>query len=64
MGGRISAVLVIIGVESMLSCLVGARLILTAYMICCSILASIDNFAYFLLNPVIQDNNTVKHELS
>ena len=36
----------------MLSCLVGARLILIVQMICCRTSAPIDNLAYFLLIPV------------
>ena len=50
--GRISAILVMIGLKSMLSCLVGARLILIEHMICCNTSAPIDNFAYFLLASV------------
>ena len=50
--GRIFDVLVIIGLKSILSCLVGARLILIAHMICCSTSAPIDNLAYFLLVAV------------
>ena len=47
--GRISAILVMIGLKSTLSCLVGARLILIEHMICCNTSAPKDNFAYFLL---------------
>jgi hypothetical protein len=31
----------------------GARLILIVHMICCNMSARIDNFAYFLLNPIL-----------
>ena len=49
----------------MLSCLVGARLILIEYLICCNTSAPIDNFAYFLLSSILfVEYNTVKHELS
>ena len=49
--GKISDVVVIIGLKSILLCLVGgARLILIVHMICCS--TKIDNFSYFLLDPV------------
>ena len=50
--GRISAILVMIGLKSTLSCLVGARLILIEHMICCNTSAPKDNFAYFLLAAV------------
>jgi len=42
-----------IGLKSILSCLAGARLILIVHMICCNMSARIDNFAYFLLNPIL-----------
>jgi len=41
-----------IGLKSMLSCLVGASLILIQHMICYNTSASIDNLTYFLLYPV------------
>ena len=50
--GSIFDVLVMIGLKSMLSCLVGARLILIVHMICCNTSAPTDNFAYFLLVAV------------
>ena len=54
-----------IGLKSILSCLVGARLILIVHMICCNTSAPIDNFAYFLLFSILfVQYNTVKHELS
>ena len=37
---------------SILSCRVGARLILMLQIICCNTSAPIDNFAYFLLNLI------------
>ena len=48
--GRISHVLVIIGLKSIFSCLVGARLILIVHMICCDTSAPMDNFIHFPLN--------------
>ena len=51
--GRIFDALVMIGLKSILSCLVGARLILMLQIICCNTSAPIDNFAYFLLNSVL-----------
>ena len=49
----------------MLSCLVGARLILIEYMICCNTSAPIDNFAYFLLSSILfVQYNTVKHDVN
>jgi hypothetical protein len=63
--GSIFDVLVIIGLKSTLSCLVGARLILIVHMICCNTSAPIDNFAYFLLFSILFFRyNTVKDELS
>ena len=54
-----------IGLKSILSCLVGARLILIVHMICCNKSAPIDNFAYLLLFSILfVQYNTVKHELS
>jgi hypothetical protein len=50
--GRIFDVLVIIGLKSILSCRVGARLILLLQIICCNTSAPIDNYACFLLAPV------------
>ena len=47
--GKISDVFVISGPKSMLSCLVGARLILILQIICCSTSAANDNLLYFLL---------------
>ena len=54
-----------IGLKSMLSCLVGARLIFIVHRICCNTSAPIDNFAYFLLFTIlfVQYSNA-KHELS
>ena len=54
-----------LALKPMLSCLVGARLILIEYLICCNTSAPIDNFAYFLLSSILfVEYNTVKHELS
>jgi len=50
--GSIFDVLVIIGLKSILSCRVGARLILLLQIICCNTSAPIDNYACFLLAPV------------
>ena len=52
--GSIFDVLVMIGLKSILSCLVGGRLILIVHMICCNThRLAIDNFAYFPLNSVL-----------
>ena len=47
--GMISDVFVISGRKSMVSCLVGARLILIVHIICCSTSAAKDSLMYFLL---------------
>src|SRR5581483_5937374 len=63
--GRILFVLVIIGLKSIVSCLVGDLLILIVHIICCSTSAPIDNFAYFLISSLLYvQYNTEKHELS
>lgn len=53
--GTISEILVMIGLKSMLSCLVGAHLILIEHMICGNRSAQIDNFAYFLISSTLFD---------
>ena len=63
--GSIFDALVMIGLKSMLSCLVGARLILIVHIICCNTSTPIDNFAYFLLFLILFDQySTAKHESS
>jgi hypothetical protein len=57
--------LVTIGLKSILSCFVGALIILMVHIICFSTSAPIDNFAYFLLFSILFFRyNTVKDELS
>ncbi|MGZ5511740.1 MAG: hypothetical protein ACXWFC_14890 [Nitrososphaeraceae archaeon] len=46
-------ILVINGLNSMLSCLVGARLIFIEQTICCNTVAPIDNLAYFFLRSFV-----------
>jgi hypothetical protein len=48
--GTNSDVFVMSGRKSMLSCLVGARLILIVQIICCSTSAANDSLMYFLLS--------------
>jgi hypothetical protein len=62
--GRIFDVLVMVGLKSMLSCLVGARLILILHMICSKTSAPIDKFACFRLKRVRSFSFNTLHELS